>query len=118
MPPPFPFPRLRIWTRDCRRYFPSSGVLHARPTTPHPPSASCLPFWTRSIGSNLLESMICCPDIALAELHSLQNRLEIRRPPVLRLQYLAIRGAEHSRVSLAHVRFVNFSEDGFEIDSI
>src|SRR6266581_8053124 len=65
MPPPFPFPLFRIWTRDLSRYFPSSGTLHAKPTTPHPPSASCLPTWTLSTGSDLLESIICSPDNVL-----------------------------------------------------
>src|SRR5438445_13110964 len=118
MPPPFPFPLFRIWTRDWRRYFPSSGALHARPTTPHPPSASCLPTWTLDIGNDLLESIICCPDNALTWSHLFQDRLEIRRPPVLSLQYLTARRAENTGISLAHVRLVNLFEDGFEVDSV
>src|SRR3989442_10769999 len=104
--------------RDWRRYFPSSGRLHARPTTPHPPSASCLPTWTLDIGNDLLESIICCIDNALTWSHLFQDRLEVRRPPVLRLQYLGVRGAEDIGISLGHVRLVNLSENGFEIDSI
>src|SRR5712692_4680499 len=118
IPPPFPFPLFRIWTSDWRRYFPSSGALHARPTTPHPPSASCLGSWTLDTGRDLLESMICCPDNALTWSHLFQDRLEIRRSPVLCLQYLDVRCAHDIGVSLAHVRLVDLFEDGFDIDSV
>src|SRR5207245_8493048 len=84
----------------------------------HPPSASCLPTWTLSTGSDPLESIIRCPDNALTWSHLFQDQLEIWRPPVLRLYYLAVRGAEDTGSSLAHVRLVDLSEDGFEIDSV
>src|SRR2546425_4596332 len=118
MPPPFPFPLFCIWTRDWSKYFPSSGTLHARPTTPHPPSASCLPTWTLVTSSDLLESIIWCPDSVLILLHPFQDRLEIWRLPVLCLQYLAVRGANDIGISLAHVGLVNFFEDGFEVNSV
>src|SRR5438552_13381283 len=55
MPPPLPFPLFRICISDCRRYFPSNGTLHASPTTPHPPSASCLTKGGFENGSVFLE---------------------------------------------------------------
>src|SRR5256886_15156066 len=66
MPPPLPFPLFRIWTSDWRRYFPSNGTLDASPTTPQPPSASCLTNGESGTGNDLRESIIAWPVIAIS----------------------------------------------------
>src|SRR5438105_11639017 len=66
MPPPLPLPLFRICISDCRRYFPSNGTLDASPTTPHPPSASCLTNGESGTGKVLRESIIAWPVIAIS----------------------------------------------------
>src|SRR5438876_3182305 len=66
MPPPLPLPLFRICISDCRRYFPSNGTLDASPTTPQPPSASCLTNEASGTGNDLRESIIAWPVIAIS----------------------------------------------------
>src|SRR5437660_790686 len=66
MPPPLPLPLFRICISDCRRYFPSNARLDASPTTPHPPSASCLTNGESGTGNDLRESIIAWPVIAIS----------------------------------------------------
>src|SRR5205809_6742631 len=66
MPPPLPLPLFRIWTSDCRRYFPSKGTLQASPTTPQPPSASCFRKDRSGTLNVFLESIIAWPIITFS----------------------------------------------------
>src|SRR5207247_10810128 len=66
MPPPLPLPLFRIWTSDCRRYFPSKGTLQASPTTPQPPSASCFGKDRSGTLNVFLESIIAWPIITFS----------------------------------------------------